>query len=64
MEKVIVKDNIECAFPNVEISLHVFFTLMVTNCPAERSFAQLKHKKSEYSNNETRQIGFLISAAD
>ena len=41
-----VKDNIECAFPNVEISLRIFFTLMVTNCSAERSFSQLKHIKN------------------
>ena len=59
-----VKDNTECAFPNVEISMRIFFTLIVTNCPADRSFAQLKHKKSEYSNNETRQIGFLIYTDD
>lgn len=41
--KVIVEDNIECAFPNVEISLRIFLTLMVTNCATERSFSQLKH---------------------
>ena len=41
-----VKDNIECAFPNVDISLRIFLTLMVTNCPAERSFSKLKHKNN------------------
>ena len=30
--KVVVKDNIECAFPSVEIRLCIFLTLMVTNC--------------------------------
>ena len=29
--KVIVDDNIECAFPIIEISLRIFLTLMVTN---------------------------------
>ena len=42
-----VKDNIECAFLNVEISLRIFFTLMVTNCSAERSFSQLKYIKNQ-----------------
>ena len=41
-----VKDNIWCVFPNLEISLHILLTLMVTNCSAERSFPQLKHKKN------------------
>ena len=40
--KVMVKVNMECAFPNVEISLHIFLTLMVTNCSAECPFSQLK----------------------
>jgi len=35
LNKVIVEDNIECAFPNVEISLRIFLTLMVTNCTTE-----------------------------
>ena len=37
-------DNIQCAFPNEEISLHIFST-MATNCSAERPFSQLKHIK-------------------
>ena len=43
IEKVMVKDNIECAFPNLEISLQILLTLMVTDCSAERSFSHLKH---------------------
>ena len=42
LDKVIIEDNIECAFPNVEICLRIFLTLMVTNCATERSFSQLK----------------------
>ena len=45
IEKVMVKDNMEYAYPNVEISLRLFLTLMITNCSAERSFSQLKHIK-------------------
>ena len=47
------KDNIDGVFPSVEISLHVFLTLMVTNCSAEPSFSQLKHIKNQ--NRTTRQ---------
>ena len=43
---VMAKDKIECAFPNVETSLRMFFTLMVPNCSAERSFFKLKHIKN------------------
>ena len=43
-QKVMVKDNIVCSIPNVEISLRIFLTLMVANCSAERSFSQLKRK--------------------
>ena len=31
-----VKENIESAFPNVEISLRMLLSLIVTNCSAER----------------------------
>ena len=41
-----VEENIECAFPNVEILLRILFALMITNCSAKRSFSQLKHKKN------------------
>ena len=47
LHKVMVKDNIECAFPNVEIPWHIFSTLIASNHTAECSFSQLKHKKSE-----------------
>ena len=45
--RVMVKNNIQWAFPNVEIRLCIFLTLMLTNCSAERSFTQLRHTKSE-----------------
>ena len=51
--KVIVEDNIGCAFPNVEISLRIFLTLMVINCTTERSFSQKKRIKYKQNNDET-----------
>ena len=44
--KIIVEDNIECAFPNVDIGFRIFLTLMVKNCSAERSFSRLKYIKN------------------
>ena len=44
--KIIIDDDLECVFPNVEISLRIFLTLMVTNCSTERSFSHLKQIKN------------------
>lgn len=43
--KILIEDNTECAFPNVDISFRIFLTSMFTNCSAERSFSQLKRIK-------------------
>lgn len=43
---IIVADNIQFVFPNVETALRIFLTLMITNCSAERSFSQLKRMKN------------------
>ena len=47
MYNVVIKDNIQSAFPNIEITLRLFLTLMVTNCSGERSFSRLKRIKNE-----------------
>ena len=39
---IIIKDGIKSAFPNVEMVLRMFLSLMVTNCTGERSFSQYK----------------------
>ena len=33
------------AFPNTEIALRIYLSLMATNCSVERSFSQLKRIK-------------------
>lgn len=43
---VISEDKIECTFPNEDIALRTFLTLMVTNCTAKRTFSLLKHNKN------------------
>jgi hypothetical protein len=60
VNKVIVEDNTECAFPNIEISLRIFLTLMVTNCKTERSFSQMKRIENPKRTTMRREAGILI----
>ena len=41
------KHKLESTFPNVEIALRIYLTMMVTNCSGERSFSKLKRIKNE-----------------
>ena len=41
------KHDLEPTFPNVEIALRIYLSLMVTNCSGERSFSKLKRIKNE-----------------
>jgi hypothetical protein len=61
LNKVIV---IECAFPNIEISLRIFLTLMITNCKTERSFSQMNRLENLKRTTMRREDGILISAHD
>lgn len=45
--QIIFKDKLNLAFPNVEATLRLFLSLMVTNCSGERSFSRLKRLKNE-----------------
>lgn len=40
--RVIKEDCLESTFPNLEIALRIYLTLMPTNCTGERSFSKLK----------------------
>jgi hypothetical protein len=44
---IIFVDGIQSAFPNVEVVLRIFLSLMVTNCSGERSFSHLKRIKND-----------------
>ena len=37
-------------FPNIEIALRIYLSLMVSNCSCERSFSKLKRIKNELRN--------------
>jgi hypothetical protein len=43
----IKSNSLESSFPNIEIALRIFLSMMVTNCKGERSFSKLKRIKNE-----------------
>ena len=53
--QIIVKDRVMQVFPNVETTLRMFLSLMVTNCSGERSFSQLKRIKNELRTTMTQE---------
>ncbi|GBP34152.1 Zinc finger MYM-type protein 1 [Eumeta japonica] len=44
--EMIIRDKVNCVFPNIEVAFRIFHSLMITNCSAERSFSQLKRLKN------------------
>ena len=52
---MIKKDNLESTFPNIEIALRIFLSMMVTNCTGERSFSKLKLIKNKLRSCMTQQ---------
>ena len=55
MYRTVAKRNIREVFPNVEITLRIYLTLMVSNCSVERSFSALKRIKSVLRSTMTDQ---------
>ena len=48
--KLLLNNSIESSFPNLEIALRIYLSLMITNCSGERSFSTLKRIKNELRN--------------
>ena len=46
MHAILQEDEITSAFPNVEITLRIYLSLMCTNCSGERSFSKLGRVKN------------------
>ena len=42
MYGLIVNQDVQATFPNVQVVLKMYLTLMVTNCSGELSFSKLK----------------------
>lgn len=40
--RLILHKGVQDTFPNIEIALRIYLTLMVSNCSGERSFSKLK----------------------
>ena len=47
MFKLITRNALDTALPNMLITLRIYLSLMVTNCCEERSFSTLKRTKNE-----------------
>uniref|UniRef100_A0A1B6DQF3 HAT C-terminal dimerisation domain-containing protein n=1 Tax=Clastoptera arizonana TaxID=38151 RepID=A0A1B6DQF3_9HEMI len=42
----IIKNELKNTFPNLEVAVRIFLTLLVTNCSAERGFSALNRLKN------------------
>ena len=54
MLKIIRERKMEATFPNVDVLLRIYLSLMVTNCCGERSFSKLKYVKNCYRSTMTQ----------
>jgi hypothetical protein len=52
---IIMEDGIKCAFPNVEVLLRIFLSIMVTNCSGERTFSRLRRIKDEWRSTMSQE---------
>ncbi|GBP20614.1 Zinc finger MYM-type protein 1 [Eumeta japonica] len=48
--KFLINNSLGSCFPNLEIALRIYLSLMITNCSGERSFSTLKRIKTELRN--------------
>jgi hypothetical protein len=58
---ILIDKNLRDVFPNVEICLRIYLSLMVTNCTGERTFSKLKLIKNRIrtSLGEKKLVAFL-----
>ena len=48
MYKLILENKLETVFPNIEVALRIYLSLMISNCSGERSFSILCYIKNSY----------------
>jgi hypothetical protein len=53
--KVLKENHLDSSFPNVETTLRIYLTLMVSNCTGERSFSKLKILKNDHRSTIEQQ---------
>ena len=68
MYQLIFKEQVQGSFPNVEIGLHMYLVLMISNCSAERSFSKLNSIKNRLRtsmcNYRLSQLALISIEAD
>ena len=58
---LIKADGLESTFPNIEIALRIYLTMMPTNCTGKRSFSKLKIvKKTSPEMHVTVETHFFV----
>jgi hypothetical protein len=61
MYKLILENKLETVFPNIEVALHIYLSLMISNCSGERCFSILCYIKNSYrSTMGQRRLNDLI----
>jgi hypothetical protein len=61
MYKLILENELETVFPNIEVTLRIYLSLMTSNCSGERSFSILRYIKNSYrSTMGQRRLNDLI----
>lgn len=63
MYQLMLENNVKDCFPNVEVALRMYLSLMVTNCSAERSFSKLKLIKNRHPDLYVRRQAKLFGLA-
>ena len=53
MYKAIINKRLKSTFPNVEIMLRIYLSLMISNATGERSFSKLKRIKIKHGSEPT-----------
>jgi hypothetical protein len=66
MYTLLKRSGVEASFPNVEVALRIYLSLMVTNCSGERSFSVLKRIKNELCSTmlQERLCGLSLMAIE
>lgn len=53
--KLLINNSLGVCFPNLEIALRIYLSMMITNCSGERSFSTLKRVKNELRNTMSQE---------
>ncbi|CAB4034674.1 zinc finger MYM-type 1-like [Paramuricea clavata] len=61
MYKLILENKLETVFPNIEVALRIYLSLIISNCSGERPFSILRYIKNSYrSTAGQRRLNDLI----